>query len=1378
MASSPPPPFRKPTRKAGSLFGLFNFSAVANPFIEDALDGGKDDDTGKEWPVKIKPKADLNATTTDVEKEDAEITILDAVSGGDNGGNNSNSNYNTTNNSGDIGSKIGDVSDDWDDAEMEAQHAEIDNIGKIGGLTVDEEDMEAIASMLVEKPPTLRQLRGPKIDAASGGDGGDAGGSENGESGRSVDAGTTTNKDRDQPLTASAAGGADSLSDRRAQIKARAAVFELNEKEEDVKKEEAVPEKWVAETPGEKLMKQYESIDVSSSYADGDDNDNDDHQAARLEPQRETTQDIVSNADGNDDGTAAIEPLTRPLAPTHSIEEDYQNIKDKLGDNGNVNRLEQGVVDSAQSLATTKSIEEEDQKIENTMSSNNGRISSNGERVDSVVSLEKYDENNRPSKIGSVKEKEDSNVQPKGKVEGSNPLEAMLAAAAAATSFLPAPPPDPPTREQIDNNGDATNENLSEINRQLQATLSDQKHSLGQLRRKVNELERELLRTNRAKSKGVDEEVGARAAELREEYEGQLEQAKEAIAALEELEDLLSSQLEDGQIKLERAVEAKERVAAEYNYVVKSYTDLKGSVDSQTADWSTKLDESQRKIASLEAQLEETTRNLEKYQNESKSWRKECTSKADQLDTFTARVRDMEVTIDDLQFNIQNTTKSIDRIKLVAREEEDTRSKRNLQTLSDEYERLLDKKSKKIGELRGALRRAESEKRLAERRIEKEKAAALDELRTELTGEIDGLRNALKERDEEIGRMEGAAEDAERLREEREQLSAEIMFLTKSFEELQTELATNAEMYEDCIESFEKEAAEKDERIQNLEMELSAATEKISLLEAQIDELTVELERERSINTNLTATVSGLENELELARTNADGYDDIIAILREEAKTYETQLSESRDETKSYKEKMIELEELIEKTRDSLVDEKKRVYDALEEKDTQIAQLDRELAERMNTIHTSNTALQATKSKLEAMTKDFKNEKIRADTLDEKIQKLNKFAAGVNEAETSKEEIDRLTKLLKDVSASNEEYKSLVVTYQGKTKFLSQQLLLSGQSMLGKQSRITSLQEELSNAMTKAEAATDDRRSASADVSKLRTKLDEVQSKSTVWKAQANGMIVELTAKLKEKDESALELQSKLDKLSEEKEVSENDANEALEKEIAELKKAMEDAQKQAREKMRHKNQSLKEMEDAVASLTSAMEDLKRDKDEIVDRLEKEIKRHEEDLQSRDRMVHEVEDRLAKEHIAAITEMEEEMMETTRQLEMEIQLLKKKAKAAEEKKGYEAAAAATMKSTGMEQRRVREMEEALRKSKDKEVSLINQNMKMQHYLQELQLERERQSAAESGAVNDGDDEEESAVELPTYYKEKQRPVVIRFLGNAWKKLFRRKRKLL
>ena len=108
----------------------------------------------------------------------------------------------------------------WDDVPL----AEIGE-GELPALeAMDEEEMEDLASMLMERPPMLRQLRGPKLEAAADGAvdapvEADFGGSDD-DAGAVADAASNSN---------AAGGGAVPLPSRRAQIKARAARM----KEED-----------------------------------------------------------------------------------------------------------------------------------------------------------------------------------------------------------------------------------------------------------------------------------------------------------------------------------------------------------------------------------------------------------------------------------------------------------------------------------------------------------------------------------------------------------------------------------------------------------------------------------------------------------------------------------------------------------------------------------------------------------------------------------------------------------------------------------------------------------------------------------------------------------------------------------------------------------------------------------------------------------------------------------------------------------------------------------------------------------------------------------------------------------------------------------------
>lgn len=612
-------------------------------------------------------------------------------------------------------------------------------------------------------------------------------------------------------------------------------------------------------------------------------------------------------------------------------------------------------------------------------------------------------------------------------------------------------------------------------------------------------------------------------------------------------------------------------------------------------------------------------------------------------------------------------------------------------------------------------------------------------------------------------------------------------YLAKSLEELQTELKTNAETYEDSIQNYEKEATAKDKRITQLEVELAAANEKIDQLEARVKELSAEVETEQSINANLTATVSQLEKELASAKTNVGGFDEIEAILRQEVEAYKSQLSEANADAVASKQKRIELEQLISKTRDSLVDEKKRVVKDMSEKDSQIAKLDSKFAEQLNDIHAARASLEKTNVQLTKMTNRHNSEKDRADALDKKIAKLNQVNADSLNAIDSSGEVDRLMKLLDDVSKSNEDYKSLVTTYKDKIKFLSQELLLSGKSVSDKQSQLESLKEELANTITNKEDTVEEQKSVVDEVSTLKARLDKAQAESTKWKAQANGMIVQLTNDLRERDHSMMKLQQKLDEVSKEQAAQteqqtsvSSSNNEALEKQMAELKASMERTQMKAKEKMKQKNKSLKELEDSVAKLNTEMLDLRREKNQITERLNEEIQHGKDSYQIQERQLRETENRLAKENIAQITKLEDEMNETIQELEMEVKSLREKDKSSPPKEE-----GASVKNVNNDYRRVLAMEEILRRSREKEVALLNDNMKMKNRMDNMVEEQLKQSSKPATVFDDDDDstddEDEDdieAVNLPRYYKEKQRPIVIRIVNKALDKIFRRRKKLL
>jgi chromosome segregation ATPase len=230
--------------------------------------------------------------------------------------------------------------------------------------------------------------------------------------------------------------------------------------------------------------------------------------------------------------------------------------------------------------------------------------------------------------------------------------------------------------------------------------------------------------------------------------------------------------------------------------------------------------------------------------------------------------------------------------------------------------------------------------------------------------------------------------------------------------------------------------------------------------------------------------------------------------------------------------------------------------------------------------------------------------------------------------------------------------------------------------------------------------------------------------------------------------------------------------NESLEDQIAQLKLELEESQLKAKERVKHKNQSLKEMQDVLTTLTAEMEDLRRDKNQLTTRLTEEMQRREDDYQIHERNLRQTEERLSKERITDMKAIEDEMNQTIQQLEVEIESLKTR---------VDDGSSPVLVDTLNEYSKIVDMEESLRRSKENEVSLINQNMKMKQKIQDMQEQKARERPPvisvvmtdEDGDI--GDDRLKSTKRLPTYYTERQRPGVVHFVGNAWNKLFRRKK---
>ena len=308
-----------------------------------------------------------------------------------------------------------------------------------------------------------------------------------------------------------------------------------------------------------------------------------------------------------------------------------------------------------------------------------------------------------------------------------------------------------------------------------------------------------------------------------------------------------------------------------------------------------------------------------------------------------------------------------------------------------------------------------------------------------------------------------------------------------------------------------------------------------------------------------------------------------------------------------------------------------------------------------------------------------------------------------------------------------------------------------------------------------------------AIIADLQMQVEDLTSASRQLKAIANEKIIVSNQSLKEKEAAIAELQATIDNLISETgnpKQEESNGEDSLKHEISALKAALselqstsKDAQLKAKEKLRLKNQMLKEKEDAITKLKEDIDDLLMEKENIIERWKGEIQRNDSIHQSHEMQLQAVEDRLTKEHIAEISKVEEEMNETVYQLEMEIQSLKKNIG------NRESTILHTTEEEGPgdgQQSRLLQLEDAIQEGKKKEISLLNQNLTLKKIVQDLKDSQKRTAMASSNIADErsGNDKGSSTatnIELPSYYKEKQKSRIRRVAGKIWGRLFRRKR---
>ncbi len=628
--------------------------------------------------------------------------------------------------------------------------------------------------------------------------------------------------------------------------------------------------------------------------------------------------------------------------------------------------------------------------------------------------------------------------------------------------------------------------------------------------------------------------------------------------------------------------------------------------------------------------------------------------------------------------------------------------------------------------------------------------------------------------------------------------------LTKSFETLQSELDSNSKTYQGCIDTYETEAAvlretisERDGLIQRLELESNTTMERVSLLEWKVGNLTHELEEERRHTEDLTASLTTFQADLEAAKSNSTEAEGRLSSLKDELKSYQSQLLE--------KEKAIaELEkaaQLKSKTQDQTLSDA-----MLKEKEAKISQLNKELENKSELVNVAKRTVEEVKLRFKQMTAKYDTEKERSTGLTHELHNLKEMLSSEQEAKKKlQEDIATVKKQLGDASQSAENYNERITTLEARIRLATQQLLLANRLVDEKQCEVTRLNQMLTDTLSFLAAAKEVTPSPTEEnnfnsspqiesrllrakanekillteeilrekiiekesiIQDLKLKFDEATSSFRLLKAKSNEKIILSNQLLTEKDKTIIQLQNNPQETAIVTESSQQNTTKHTTSptEIAELKAA----QTKTKEKLRLKNQAIMEKEEVIATLKADIEDLNAENENITERWRQEIQSNDNLRKNHELQLQSVEDRLTKEHIAAISKMEEEMNETVYQLEMEIKSLKKKIANDE--------ALLERNSLGVESgyaelSRLQQLEETVRVAKQKEISLLKQNVMLKKVIEDLQEKQKKLAAVSSQPVimNNNDDDE-----LPSYYKEKKKSLLRRVASGVWGKL-RRKR---
>ena len=256
-------------------------------------------------------------------------------------------------------------------------------------------------------------------------------------------------------------------------------------------------------------------------------------------------------------------------------------------------------------------------------------------------------------------------------------------------------------------------------------------------------------------------------------YQAALDAANENVDLLTSQVASLESELAEAVAGMERTMEEKERVGAEYAFLVKDFGELKkqqqqegqGSADGISLQ--EEIKEYRYQVATLEQGLAETKASLQEAQGEAAQWKNAHTALQSQykssLDVSASVNKGLELRIAEASALLESQ-----------KEEAQSQATAVVDELTKDFETKLNSSRKMASALREVLRKTRREKSYLQAESQEERAAAVDDVRRTMIDKVANLKNVLKRVEGEMEEKEGALRRAGEERKETERLMMEL----------------------------------------------------------------------------------------------------------------------------------------------------------------------------------------------------------------------------------------------------------------------------------------------------------------------------------------------------------------------------------------------------------------------------------------------------------------------------------------------------------------------------------------------------------------------------------------------------------------------------